>query len=134
VSALTYFCWRCYGRNPRPAGECTECGGELAAPAGTGYDERLVWALGHPVRERATVAARILGRRRTRAARGPLRELALAPDDPYLAAVALESLVAIDGVDELRDLLERLARDGSAPVRAVAVGALAAGRVQEPQP
>lgn len=124
--ALTYYCWHCYGENGGPEGACARCGKPISAPAEADYTARLLWALGHPVRERRMVAARVLGDRREPRARGALRALALDSGEPYLAAQALESLIAIDGSRRLRHLLERLADEGKgAPVRRVARQALA---------
>lgn len=116
---LTYYCWRCYGQNPHARGRCAHCGEESAPPEGVSFDERLLWALDHPLPERRLTAARTLGRRRLEAARPRLRELVSDPD-PYLAAAALEALVTIDGSEEHRALLDEARGGGSAPVRAAA--------------
>ena len=116
---LTYYCWHCYGKNRRASGRCEHCGEEIPAPAGASFEERLLWALGHPLAERRLAAVHALGTRRTEAASGPLRELVSDPD-PYLAAAALEALVRIDGPDRHRTLLEELRVSAPAPVRAVA--------------
>jgi HEAT repeat protein len=116
---LTHYCWHCYGKNRRAAGACEHCGHEIAAPAGTSFDERLLWALAHPLAERRMTAVRALGKRRIEAAREPLRKLVSDPD-PYLAAAALEALVRIDGPERHRALLEELRTNGPPAVRAVA--------------
>jgi hypothetical protein len=120
MSELTYYCWACYGRNAVPAGICLRCGGEIEAPPSTSYAERLLWALEHPVSERRVEAALILGQRRERSAARRLRALALESPDSFLAAAALESLVAICGVEPTRELLEPLANSRRAHLRAVA--------------
>jgi hypothetical protein len=117
---LTYYCWHCYAKNERPRGTCLQCGSEIASPAGTTFDDRLVWALGHPLVERRMVAARALGRRHVGRARQPLRRLVVAAADPYLAAAALEALVELDGADAHRELVDRLAGSGPAPLRRAA--------------
>lgn len=116
---LSYYCWRCYGKNPRQSGSCAHCTGEIAAPEGTPFDDRLLWALDHPLPERRLTAAQALGRRGVTRARHRLRELVSAAD-PYLAATALEALVAIDGAAEHRALLAELRRVGAPRVRAAA--------------
>jgi len=116
----TTFCWSCYTQNDRPTGPCRECGREIAAPEGTSFETKLIWALRHPLRERRMVAARVLGELHVAGAREPLRELATQVDDPYLAAAAVEALVALDGADVHADLLARLAHSGPAPARRVA--------------
>lgn len=116
---LTHYCWRCYGQNRNASGACKHCGREIAPPGGTSFDDRLIWALGHPVSERRLTALRALGTRRVGNARARLCEL-VSESDPYVAAAALEALVAIDGVQEHRNLLERERTGGTPPVRAVA--------------
>lgn len=120
------YCWSCRAAVHTDHGRCPACGGEIAPPPGTGYTDALVWALDHPLAERRILAANILGTRGDPRAATPLRRLADASDDPYLAAAALQAAVRIDGPDASRALLRRLARDGPAPVRAVAVAELAA--------
>jgi hypothetical protein len=57
-------------------------------------------------------AARILGARREARAAGQLRALARESDDPYLAAQAVRSLVAIQGVEPVREFLLDIAESG----------------------
>lgn len=122
----TFYCWSCRAAVQDDHGRCPDCGGEIAPPPGTGYTDALVWALDHPLAERRITAANILGTRRDPRAAAPLRRLAEHSDDPYLAAAALQAAVRIDGPAASRQLLQRLARDGPAPARAVAVTELAA--------
>ena len=121
---MNHYCWACYAVNDRPNGVCVECGGQIAAPAGTSYVELLLWELGHPLPDRQLLAAEILGKLRDPRACEPLRRLASESADPYLAAQALRSLLAIDGATMHRALLEELADTGAAPARAVASRAL----------
>jgi hypothetical protein len=107
--AIAYHCFQCYGANPVASGRCVHCGGEIAAPPGASYDERLAWTLHHPDPDRAITAARILGERRAGSAAGALRDVVREPPDPFLAAEALRSLVAIEGPSEIRPLLEQVA-------------------------
>jgi len=121
---MIYYCWACYAGNDRPSGVCVECGSEIAAPVGTSYVELLLWELGHTLPDRQLLAAQILGQRREVAAREPLRALAAESPDPYLAAQALHSLLALDGTRAHRQLLDELSKSGAVPVRAVAAAAL----------
>jgi hypothetical protein len=116
---LTYFCWHCYGQNRQASGSCEHCQREIAPPEGTSFEDRLVWALSHPLAERRMIAVRAIGRRRILRAREGLLAL-VSQSDPYLAAAALEALVALDGPELHRQLIERLRRSGAAPVRAAA--------------
>lgn len=121
---MRYFCWNCYGPNEQPRGACAECRKEIGAPAGTSYSELLRWELGHPLPDRQMLAAQILGRMRDGSASESLRELACGSADPYLAAEALEALLAIDGAALHPSLLQQLAHDAAVPARAVANAAL----------
>jgi hypothetical protein len=107
-----HWCYHCYGINPEPSGPCVHCGQEIAPPNDLSYDQQLIWALGHPDGDRAIMAARTLGIHRAREAAPRLHEVALGGADPFLAAEALRSLVAIEGVDPLRLLLTEFAEHG----------------------
>lgn len=123
---MAYYCWSCYAESPHATGKCSACGEETAPPPGTSYADRLLWALDHPLPDRRMLAVELLGRRRERRAVTPLLMVALDPSDPYLAAEAVRSVVAIAGVDAVRETLERLAREGPVPARRKAARALAA--------
>lgn len=93
-------------------------------PSGDIVRRPLLWALDHPLPDRRMLAAELLGRRRENRAVTPLLALALDPSDPFLAAEAVRSVVAITGVDAVRTTLERLAREGPVPARREAAKAL----------
>lgn len=118
MAGPTYFCWHCYQANDHPSGPCRACGKPVQPPAGATTTDIQLWALGHPLVERRMLAIAALGHEREPAAARPLRQLA-EDADPYVAAAALEALVEIGG-PETPALVDRLAQDGPAPVRAVA--------------
>jgi HEAT repeat protein len=126
LEPVVYFCWHCYGRNAQRSGPCSRCGRPIEAPPETSYVDRLLWALGHPTAERRMTAIHVLGARKERRAVASLRALATDNQAPYQAAAALDSLVAIEGADALRGLLERLAQSSPVQVRDVARRALTA--------
>ncbi|MET8405376.1 hypothetical protein [Streptomyces sp900116325] len=102
-----HFCWNCYAHTDRAAGVCTACGLRVEPPVGTMYPERrLVCALHHPLLESRPTAAQILGQRREFKAAPALQALALASNDPYLAATVLGALLPIRGFDAVRPVLE----------------------------
>jgi hypothetical protein len=71
---------------------CRKCGAPLQPSASGTYEEKLIWALGHPDATTPVRAATILGARRALAAVEPLVAVALYTSDFYLqeaAAVAL---------------------------------------------
>jgi hypothetical protein len=119
-----YWCFHCYGVNPSSAGPCIHCGQEIAPPNGLSYDQQLTWALGHPDGDRAIMAAQTLGTRRSSEAAPRLREVAQDGSDPFLAAEALRSLIAIQGAEFLRPLLTEIAEHGGLLPAKVAAEAL----------
>jgi len=121
-----HWCHFCYAVNPRAVGPCVRCGRPVQGPGDLSYDDRLIWALGHPDGDRAVLAAQTLGARRVRSALPALRRTADQDRDPYLAVAALRGAIAIAGCDELRDWLEELARSESFMVRETAEQALGA--------
>lgn len=84
-----------------------------------------MWTLGHPDGGRALIAARVLGSLGCREAAPALRDAVIAARDPFLAAEALRSLVAIDGAGRWQAWLQELAADAPFMVRDVARRALA---------
>ncbi len=120
-----YWCFHCYAINPRSTGPCVRCGRPVEGPAHLSHEDRLVWALRHPDGDRAIVSARTLGRLRARAALPTLRAVIADGSDPYLAAEALASLIAIEGPDQIRELLVELAASDSFMVAMVAKRGLA---------
>jgi hypothetical protein len=126
VEVTTWYCFHCYARNSRPTGVCTSCGVSIESPRPLTYDERLIWALDHPVPDTAITAARVLRDRRPPAAAEPLRRAVEHPRDPYLAAAALRALVAIEGVDATGPLLRQLASGGPVLLRRAAQAELEA--------
>jgi hypothetical protein len=100
------------------------CGCLIEAPSGLSYDRQLIWALGHPDGDRAVTAARILGLRRAREAGPALREAVIAGREPFVAAEALRSLIAMEGAEQLTPWLEELACEAPFMISAVARPAL----------
>ena len=119
-----HWCYACYAINPRATGPCVRCGQPVESPSNLSYDDRLVWALGHPDGDRAALAAQTLGARRVRSAMPALRRAVDEDRDPYLAVAALRAAIAIAGSEELRVWLDRLAHSESFMVREVAQQAL----------
>jgi HEAT repeat protein len=125
---LTYYCWHCYGENRSNHGPCGRCGRPIEAPADAGYVDCLLWALEHPVAERRMFAAQVLGELGEPRASDRLVVLARSSDDPFLAAQALRSLIEIEGVEQLAELLAELAAAAPIGPRRIAEDALASRR------
>jgi HEAT repeat protein len=122
---VLFWCFRCYALNEHATGPCDVCGQQVEPPADLSRVERLVWTLGHPDADRASLAAGILGRLRSRESIPALRAAVEAGEDVFLRAQALRSLIAIEGVEPLRPWLERLSRVPPVNVRDIARRALA---------
>ena len=120
-----YWCYHCYGLNARARGACTHCGRPIEIPDALSFEQRLVWTLGHPDGDRAVLAARLLGDRRAQIAAPALSRLIAESRDPFLAAQALQSLVAIEGIGPLRELLLELTDGQSVSLSRIARRALA---------
>ena len=123
-----HWCYFCYAVNPRSSGLCVRCGRPVEGLPDLSFDDRLIWALGHPDGDRAVLAAQTLGARRVRSALPALSRAVEQGRDPYLAVAALRGAIAIAGPEELCGWLEQLARCESFMVREVAQQALAAER------
>ena len=106
------------------AGVCIRCGQPVEGPCGLSFDDRLVWALGHPDGDRAVLAAQTLGVRRRSLRASGLRQAVDEDRDPYLAVAALRSAIVIAGREELRGWLEQLVHCESFMVREEARRAL----------
>jgi hypothetical protein len=119
-----YWCFHCYAVNRRATGACVRCGRPVAPSHGLAYDDQLVWALGHPDGDRAIVAAGVLGVRRARSAMPALRRVVDDGTDPFLAAAALQSAIAIADPGELDDWLQALADGDAFMVRRIARAAV----------
>jgi HEAT repeat protein len=121
---MHWWCFHCYGINEKAAGACRHCDQAIEEPENLSRVERLIWTLGHPDADRALLAAQVLGTLKDAAAVPALRTVVEASTDPYLAAEALQSLIAIEGVEAFRSWLERLLTEAPIAVRRVAGRAL----------
>jgi hypothetical protein len=128
---LARYCVRGCGRNPRPSGPCEHRGQPIESPKDLSYHQRLTWALDHSLADAAITAARVLGVRRARSAAEPPRRAVTLQRDRYLAAEALRSLVAVEGVEATRPPLREPAASGSLLLQGAASSELVrAGRSQ----
>ena len=119
-----YYCWHCYGRNSMPSGPCELCGAEIAASQEASSESLLIWGIRHPDPDVAIISTRRLAEHCGPAVVAALRDAIAAPPDPYVAADALQSLLAVSSVEVERSLLQQLAQEGSVMLRSAAVSAL----------
>ena len=122
--ALKWWCPSCWADLAGPEERC-RCGFDPAEYR-PDYVERLIATLRHPIAERATHAAALLGQIGDPRAVGPLTG-ALSSSDPYLQAEAATALGRI-GDPAAAPALARVLEEGSAPARSAAARALAALR------
>jgi hypothetical protein len=108
------YCPACYAPNEWTDDRCIGCGGSLATD--DSYEDRLIWALGHPDTATAMLAADVLARRGTQGAISKLIDL-VDSSDPYRAAAAARALNAFAGDDRAAAALERCRDHPSALVR-----------------
>lgn len=124
---MIYFCPNCWENVEKGATHCPHCGYELAEYDRLSYEEKLLLALGHPVRENRMIAIVALGRLRSGKAVPLLRRVALATDDFHEAEAVVQALTLIGGA-ESEAALRALTRHPSRLVRELAERALSESR------
>lgn len=117
---MTWFCPVCFAEVPPGAVRCRTCGASLDGPERT-YEEKLIAALSHLLRDRRILAAELLGQLGSRAAIPRLAELAQDGEDPYLQATAARALARISPDHEV---VRRLAEHGPVLARAALRGTI----------
>jgi len=100
----TYFCPSCWRKVDEGAWRCPGCGSNLPEFSTLPYEEKLLLALNHPVREHRLMAVRLLGRIRSRRAAPLMQEMLNAEHDFYLLREVLEALAGIGTTDALKAL------------------------------
>jgi HEAT repeat protein len=96
---VTFFCPGC-GATAEPAdSRCPTCGFDFRAHGGDSYEQKLIVALAHPIREHRMMAIQVLGDLRSTAAVEPLKSILAAEDDHYVLCEALTALAKIDTTD-----------------------------------
>jgi HEAT repeat protein len=105
---MTFFCPACWKEIREDDKKCRYCGADITAYDQKGFDEKLIQALGHPVRETVGMAVWILGERKTTEAVGPLMQLFERSDNPFLQREILDALDKIGTEDALNFIMESL--------------------------
>ncbi|MDH7487934.1 MAG: HEAT repeat domain-containing protein [Anaerolineae bacterium] len=130
---MIYFCPNCWQDVEEKATHCSHCGYELAEYDRLSYEDKLLLALGHPVRENRMIAIVALGRLRSRKAVPSLRRVALATEDFHEAQAVVEALTLIGGADS-ETVLRAMTRHPSRLVRELAKRTLAGLRRNAQRP
>jgi HEAT repeat protein len=93
---VTFFCPGCGTRIDPAEALCPACGFDLCAHLGDSYEQKLILALAHPIREHRMMAIQVLGELRSVAAAEPLKAILAAEDDYFVLREVLTSLARID--------------------------------------
>jgi HEAT repeat protein len=96
---VTFFCPDCGTTVEATAPACPACGSDFRAHAGDSYEQKLILALRHPIREHRMMAIQVLGELRSTAAVGPLKGILAAETDYFVVREALTALARIDSAD-----------------------------------
>jgi|WetSurMetagenome_2_1015567.scaffolds.fasta_scaffold81677_2 HEAT repeat protein len=114
--ALRFFCPGCWMEIGEKADRCPHCGYALKDFQGLSYEQKLLLALHHPVRENRMMAIRILGDLASQAAVPALGDLLEQEKDYYVIREIIGSLFKIGGPAAIQRI-ERLQGHPSKMVR-----------------
>ncbi|MBN1193860.1 MAG: HEAT repeat domain-containing protein [Methanomicrobiaceae archaeon] len=92
----TYFCPNCGHRSLEVQEICPACGYTFADHTALSYDERLIMALRHPIRETRMIATEILGKRQYAPAVAAFADLLATETDYYTVREVVRALRRID--------------------------------------
>jgi HEAT repeat protein len=108
---ITYFCPNCWREIDRDAVRCPACGYDTAEYSRLPYEEKLLVALNHPIRETRLVAVQLLGNMRSSAALPNFKSMLEGEEDFYLLREVLTALVKIGSPESREVLLEATKHD-----------------------
>jgi len=114
----TFYCPNCWRWSPTVQEVCPACGYTLADYHALSYDERLIRAVRHPIRENRMIAVELLGKRRYAPAVAVFAGLLSKERDYYMIREVARALCRID-TPESRAVLDRLRCHSSPLVRAL---------------
>lgn len=114
--AAHFFCPGCWKEIGEGDERCPHCGYALEEGQGLSYEQKLIRALGHPIRENRMMAARILGELKSQAAVPALGSLLGRESDYYVIREVVVALRNVGGSQALR-LIDRLRSHPSRMVR-----------------
>lgn len=96
---MKWFCPFCWTLLDKKRQQCPACRRDLSQYDRLSYEDKLIGALHHPVREHRMIAAETLGRLRSRRALPALAQLLKEEADPYLVMEVVRALARIDTPD-----------------------------------
>ncbi len=106
-----YFCPRCWYSSKKNFEVCPKCGFDLREFEKLPYEDKLILALNHPVREYRLNAVRLLGRLKSEKAIEKFREM-VKHSDVITTLVIIEALSQIPSEKSL-ELLDELTKHSS---------------------
>ncbi len=92
---MIFFCPACGGNVAATEATCPSCGFDLAAHRADSYEQKLLLALRHPVREHRMMAIQLLGELGSTAAVEPLKGMLAAESDYFTLCEVLKALAKI---------------------------------------
>jgi predicted amidophosphoribosyltransferase len=119
VSVLTCFCPECWKEIGPQNAECPHCGCNLSQHDYLSYEEKLLAALRHPIRENRMLAIQLLGDLRSQAALPVFRSMLETEQDFFVVREIARSLAKI-GSAESEDIIRMLEDHKSRLVRKIA--------------
>jgi HEAT repeat protein len=105
---MTFYCPACWKEIREDDRECPHCGADITEHDQKSFDEKLIQALGHPIRDTAGMAVRILGERKIVEAVVHLIRLFEMTDNPFLQREILDALNKIGTEDALNFIMASL--------------------------
>jgi HEAT repeat protein len=122
---LVQFCSKCWAENLLDATFCERCGAFLDETRPGRYDQKLIWALQHPVPETREMAARLLGLRRDQQALPVLLSRLFEETDIGVLCAISKALGQLGDSQAATALAKRLAQSNALVVALTIVDALA---------
>lgn len=125
--ASHFFCPGCWKEIAERDERCPHCGYALGEYQGLSYEQKLIRALDHPIRENRMMAVRILGDLKSQAAVPALGALLDRESDYYVIRETVGALHKI-GTSEAIRLIEGLQAHRSEMVRKLVMAAMRGAR------
>jgi HEAT repeat protein len=94
---MFYYCPNCWQNLKESAVNCPHCGYDLSEYDRLSYEDKLLLALNHPVRENRMMAIEVLGRLKSQRVVPAFQEIVAATEDFHVAQAIVEALTRIGG-------------------------------------
>jgi len=111
-----FYCPTCWKEINRDTVKCPHCRYDLAAYAALSYEDKLIYALRHPIRENRMMAIQLLGEMQSHKALTSFASTLEKEQDFYVIREIIRSLDKI-GTKESRNMIRRLHTHRSKLVR-----------------